>query len=201
MITEQYADYDDDMTHEAYVDWQREFLTAAVKLVGDDGVILYNIGRRIHELQEDHRQDIIEGFPIRQTVIWNRKSTNNHGGVRPTFFPPIYELIYIIAGKNWKLPKTHLAEMHYWGDVWTIPFQTNTAHPAPFPLALAERMVKTVGGTVLDPFAGSGTVGIAASSLGYDYHLCDITSEYRDLFLKRLKNQGGLKISTIGDFN
>jgi site-specific DNA-methyltransferase (adenine-specific) len=49
-------------------------------------------------------------------------------------------------------------------------------HPAPFPVSLAERLIRLfsfVGDTVLDPFVGSGTTTVAAirsarSSLGYD---------------------------------
>ena len=36
-------------------------------------------------------------------------------------------------------------------------------HPAPFPVELAERCIRSVGeGIVLDPFIGSGTTAIAA---------------------------------------
>ena len=187
LIQENYDTYDDNMAPDKYIAWQREFLTEAVRLIGDDGVIMYNIGRNIHNLIEDRRQDIIKGFPIRQTIVWNRKSTNNQGGVRPTIFPPIYELIYIIAGKNWRLPLKYIKEMRFWGDVWTIPFETKNPHPAPFPVELAKRMVKTVDGVVIDPFAGSGTAGVAAHMLGYDYYLCDLSSKYRDMFLDRIK--------------
>lgn len=56
------------------------------------------------------------------------------------------------------------------GDVWEIPnVKSNhvekTAHPCQFPVALVERLVKGMcpsEGIVLDPFAGSGTTGLAA---------------------------------------
>lgn len=51
-------------------------------------------------------------------------------------------------------------------SVWTIPTHGfKGAHFATFPPALAERCITAgcpVGGTVLDPFGGSGTVGLAA---------------------------------------
>ena len=189
LMADNYAQYNDDMKPEQYVAWQRQFLTEALRLVGDEGVILYNIGRHIKNLKEDRRQSIIEGFPVRQTIIWNRKSSNNQGGKRPSIFPPIYELIYVIAGKDWRLPQRYIKEMRYWGDVWSIPFETRNPHPAPFPVALAERMVKTADGPVMDPFAGSGTVGVAAHRLGYAYHLCDISPEYKDLFFQRMEDE------------
>jgi site-specific DNA-methyltransferase (adenine-specific) len=55
-------------------------------------------------------------------------------------------------------------------DVFEAPVNANhrepwNTHPAQFPEALAERIIQTlcpIGGTVLDPFIGSGTVGCAA---------------------------------------
>ena len=186
LMESDYALHNDNLPHDVYVEWQRDFLRAALRAVGSDGVVLYNIGRRIKNLTEDRRQAIVEGFPVRQTVIWNRGSSNNQGGRVPSIFPPIYELIYIIAGTDWRLPGRWLSEMRRWGDVWAIPFENHNPHPAPFPLALAERMVKTVNGPIADPFAGSGTVGIAADALGFPYYLNDHSAEYRGLFASRL---------------
>ena len=42
----------------------------------------------------------------------------------------------------------------------------NASHPAPYPLELAERLVRMysfVGDTVLDPFLGTGTTTLAAA--------------------------------------
>jgi site-specific DNA-methyltransferase (adenine-specific) len=57
-------------------------------------------------------------------------------------------------------------------------------HPAQFPLALVEPIIKTfspVGGTVLDPFAGSGTTLLAAANQGRAWYGFDIDAEYCDL--------------------
>lgn len=186
LMANNYAGYDDDMPPDEYIHWQRAFLTESLRLVGPDGVILYNIGRQIANLGENRRQEIITDFPVRQTIIWNRGSSNNQGGKVPTIFPPIYEFVYIIAGRQWRLPQKWLPEMRKWGDVWNINFETGNPHPAPFPVKLAERMVKTIDGPVLDPFAGSGTIGIAAAQLGYPYYLNDISPAYQAIFQERL---------------
>lgn len=188
LMADGYAQHNDSVPEEEYVEQQRAFLEVALEKVGDEGVILYNIGRKIKNLREDSRKKIVEGFPVRQTIIWNRKSSNNQGGKSPTIFPPIYELIYIIAGDGWRLPERWLGDFRKWGDVWTIPFQNHNPHPAPFPIGLAVRMVKTVDGPIADPFAGSGTIGIAAEyirdSEGVDipYYLNDHSQAYRQLW-------------------
>ena len=179
------------MPESAYVSWQRSFLRAAVDCVGEDGVVLYNIGRKIKNLSEDRRQNIVEGFPVRQTVIWNRGSTHNQGGKRPSMLPPIYELIYIIAGKKWRLPEKYVKECRYWGDVWHITPEMKNPHPAPFPLPLAIRMAKLINGPLADPFAGSGTMGIAALEVGVPYMLNDLSPEYKKMFEARKKRHMG----------
>lgn len=67
-----------------------------------------------------------------------------------------------------------------------------TGHPAAFPLALAEWMGKLVtppAGTVLDPFSGSGTTGVAAIRNGWDYIGIDMVEEYVDLSRNRLDGE------------
>ncbi|MEX3655271.1 site-specific DNA-methyltransferase [Mycolicibacterium fortuitum] len=74
------------------------------------------------------------------------------------------------------------------GDVWTIPTQPFPgSHFAVFPVALPQRCILAgckPGGTVLDPFSGSGTTGLAAQRTGRKYIGIDLNSEYLDLSLR-----------------
>lgn len=87
------------------------------------------------------------------------------------------------------------------GDVWpipTVPFPG--AHFAVFPPQLAERCVKAgckPGGTVLDPFSGSGTTGLAAAKHGRRYVGIDLNADYLDLSLRTRLQQPGLDLEGI----
>ncbi|AYQ99411.1 DNA methyltransferase [Mycobacterium phage Filuzino] len=74
------------------------------------------------------------------------------------------------------------------GDVWKIPkTHFSGAHFAVFPVALPQRCILAgckPGGTVLDPFNGSGTTGLAAQKTGRRYIGIDINSDYLDLSLR-----------------
>jgi DNA modification methylase len=62
-------------------------------------------------------------------------------------------------------------------------------HPAPFPPALAEwcgKLICPPGGTVLDPFSGSASTGVAALRNGWDYIGIDAVAEYTDMAAARL---------------
>lgn len=79
------------------------------------------------------------------------------------------------------------------GDMWSINTQPFPgAHFAVFPQELARRAIVAgckPGGTVLDPFSGSGTTGLVAQNNGRRYIGIDISAEYLDLSLKtRLEN-------------
>jgi site-specific DNA-methyltransferase (adenine-specific) len=66
---------------------------------------------------------------------------------------------------------------------------TRKGHPAPFPVVLAERLIRLfsfAGDTVLDPFAGTGTTSIAAMNTGRNSVACDIEPKYMSLAKDRL---------------
>jgi site-specific DNA-methyltransferase (cytosine-N4-specific) len=75
------------------------------------------------------------------------------------------------------------------GDVWSIPTRPYpAAHFAVFPIDLPLRCIKAgcrPGGTVLDPFSGSGTTGAAARQLDRRYIGIDLNPAYHDLAKER----------------
>jgi len=85
------------------------------------------------------------------------------------------------------------------GDVWTIATQPfSAAHFAVMPQALAERAILAgckPGGTVLDPFSGSGTTGLAATKHGRRYVGIDLSRDYLDLSLRTRFVDGMLPIA------
>jgi adenine-specific DNA-methyltransferase len=82
-------------------------------------------------------------------------------------------------------------------DVWEFPKVTTgknrsskerTDHPAQFPLAVVERVIRASSNTldvVLDPFAGSSSAGIAAMALGRIYIGVEIRRDYCELAAER----------------
>ena len=79
--------------------------------------------------------------------------------------------------------------------VWTIPTEpTPDAHFATFPRALVHPCILAgcpVGGVVLDPFGGSGTVGRVAEDNGRRWLLFDLSPKYAEI-AKRKTAQTGL---------
>ncbi|MEU9925093.1 site-specific DNA-methyltransferase [Streptomyces griseoluteus] len=70
-------------------------------------------------------------------------------------------------------------------DVWRFPASSGAgSHTASYPLELPLRCIRAgckPGGTVLDPFSGSGTTGEAALQLGREYIGIDLNPAYHEL--------------------
>jgi DNA modification methylase len=80
-------------------------------------------------------------------------------------------------------------------QVWTLPGASTRHHPAPYPVTLAERLIRMfsfVGDTVVDPFLGSGTTSIAAGRWGRHSVGVEVEATYLDLSRRRLKEEFGL---------
>jgi site-specific DNA-methyltransferase (adenine-specific) len=175
-----YATYDDNMPHEQYVKWQRSCLTQMMRVLKDTGAIFYNHKWRVQNGLLQDRQDIVQGFPVRQIIIWQRAGGHNFN---PGYFVPTYEVIYLIAKSDFRLKPG----ANSYGDIWHIPQEANTKHPAPYPIALPEMCIRsTEADLILDPFIGSGTTAVAARNLGRHYIGCDISPEYVAIARKRL---------------
>lgn len=62
-------------------------------------------------------------------------------------------------------------------------------HPTVKPVALMEYLIKMItppSGTVLDPFNGSGSTGMAAVGLGFNYIGLELDPNYVDITNKRI---------------
>lgn len=175
-----YDKHGDNMPHSEYVEWQRNILSECMRLLSDEGAIFYNHKWRVQAGLLQDRQDIMNGFPVRQIIIWQRSGGINFN---PGYFLPTYEVIYVIAKKGFKLKQG--SNKH--GDVWNIRQEVDSDHPAPFPLELPTRIISSTSAkVVLDPFMGSGTTGLACKKLGVHYIGIDNSPEYCEMARKRI---------------
>ena len=92
------------------------------------------------------------------------------------------------------------------GNTINVPLVgKNMGHPAVFPVGVPEFFIKLFtkpGDRVLDPFAGSGSTGIAAENLGRNVVLIEIKEEYIAAIEKRLdKTKPAYRVREISDLN
>jgi len=149
------------------------------------------------------------GFNLHDTMIWHKHSFNydprrnrykQHyefmfilSKGKPRVFNPIKDVPVKTAGKLKKSSKRMTnGEIRDYGfirmnnfqarsDVWYIPQETRSQHPAPFPEKLAEDHIlswSNEGDTILDPMAGSGTTLKMAKKNKRNYIGSEISEEY-----------------------
>jgi site-specific DNA-methyltransferase (adenine-specific) len=176
-----YSHHNDCMPHEEYASWQNACLAEMFRLIKNDGAIFYNHKWRVQGGLMQDRQDIVNGFPLRQIIIWKRKGGINFN---PGYFLPTYEVIYLIAKSDFKL----VDKANSIGDVWEFGQEMKNEHPAPFPIALIHRIIaSTTARLILDPFNGSGTTSVVAAGLGRDFIGIEISPDYCQMAEERLK--------------
>lgn len=94
------------------------------------------------------------------------------------------------------------AENHkkWFQQIWSgLTGASTKLHPAPYPLELAERLIRMfsfVGDTILDPFMGTGTTTVAAAKWGRHSIGYEIDSHYYKLAQKRIAEETASLFST-----
>ena len=81
---------------------------------------------------------------------------------------------------------------------------TGNNHPTVKPIELMKYLIKLVtpkGGTVLDPFNGSGSTGMAAISLGYKYIGIELDEKYIAISKQRIEAYTGSPFNNLFDYD
>lgn len=173
-----YGDYADNLPYPEYCAWQRETLDQLWRICS--GAIFYNHKPRI--IKRNLRLPFFTDLPLRQVIIWDRASGFN---AMSGAFAPMCEWIMLYAKPDWSLTGKGASMM---GDVWRFPPTSDPEHPASFPLDLPLRAIECcVDQTVIDPFAGVGTTGVAAMKLGRDFIGIERDERYFDIACHRIE--------------
>jgi len=173
--------YDDSMPERTYQAWLNYVLSLSADncqgLVWMNHKIRFRDGIGIHPLR-------FIDLPIWNEVVWARAGATNFNCQR---FAASHEGLWAFG------------RPHFWQDespnllsVWKINQVANRQdHPCPFPLELARRPILAScpeNGVVLDPFAGSCTVGIACLQTGRRFIGFEKNERYLKSAIDRLKN-------------
>jgi len=166
----------------------------------------------LHAAIQEHCRCL--GFDNLATVIWHKIANAQYeaggaGGILGKPYEPNavikndVEFIlmerkpgaYRKPSRTTRLMSIISADRHrlWFQQIWTgITGAPTRNHPAPFPVALAERVIRMfsfVGDTVLDPFAGTGTTAVAASRCGRNSVSVEVDPTYVDFAERRINRE------------
>ena len=158
----------DNMDQRAYSEFLRKILRDCRKKTKPEGVIAVFIDWRNLPLVTDVLQ--MAGWVWRGIVVWDK------GRSRPTPQRFRNDCEYIVWGTNGPrgLENKDEREKAFIGPgCYHIPSVStkNKHHQTEKPVALLEKLLEIAphGGTVLDPFMGSGSTGVACVNMGLDF--------------------------------
>ncbi len=184
-----------------------------VIVVGDVNVSRKAFGRHmvfpLHASIQEHCRAI--GFDNLAPIIWYKIANAQYEMGPGGFFGKPYEpngvvkndVEYILFQRKpggyrkpdlaTRLMSIIAADDHaeWFQQVWRMSGASTRNHPAPFPLTLAERLVRMfsfVGDTVFDPFLGTGTTSVAAARSGRNSIGSEVDPMYFQMSVDRLKD-------------
>jgi len=210
-----YAEYDDNIPYEKYLEFTEKWLSKCFHLAKSDGRFCLNIPLdKNRGGQQSVYADIVDiakkvGWRYHSTVVWNEQNISRRtawgswlSASAPYVIAPV-EMIAILYKERWEKQakgKSDISRedfMEWTNGVWNFNGESRkVGHPAPFPVELPKRCVKLfsyVGDTVLDPFMGSGSTLIACFQTGRTGLGVDISEKYCELAVQRLTEVGLLE--------
>lgn len=137
-------------------------------------------------VQEDYYYDAAAmQEPARSTQV-KRQRTHKYAEADATTDHRLARNLLRLSGRKWTTRNRR--------TVWQVAVSnTSGNHYAPFPVALIDPCIRAgvpAGGTVIDPFAGSGTVGVAAAAAGRSALLLECNPEYAVASCRRIAAEG-----------
>jgi len=167
----------------------------------------------LHSSIQEHCRKI--GFANLAPIIWQKianavyEATGNGGGFLGKPYEPNAviknDIEYILMERKpggYRSPSLAArilsvipAEQHkvWFQQIWTgITGASTREHPAPYPLQLAERLIRMfsfVGDTVLDPFMGTGTTNVAAGKWGRNSIGVEVDPKYFEMAASRVDRE------------
>jgi len=180
--------YADDMEESDYQHWHNEVMGKCAAVIRDGGSLFVNHKCRWRETLCIHPVQwiAVHGARLRQEIIWRRAGSTT---LNARMFAPNEErILWFICGNKkwtWNQPSASLL------SVWDIAQDREAnGHPCPFPEELPLRCIEAVtheDDTVLEPFLGSGTTGVACIKTGRNFIGIEKEPKYFDIAVGRIR--------------
>lgn len=205
-----YNSHKDDISHEDYLNFTKDWLIKAFQLSKEDGRLCLNIALDKNKGgQQSVYSDILQiakqiGWKYHSTIIWNEGNISRRtawgsylSASAPYVIAPV-EVIVVLYKNKWKKQNKGIStikrdEFIGWTNgVWAFNGESKKkiGHPAPFPIELPKRCIKLFSfknDVVLDPFVGSGTTLISCIQEGRKGIGVDFDKDYCEIAKKRLE--------------
>jgi len=138
--------------------------------------------------------DLRNAVPHKPTALitWFQRNAAPSAANAPQFQTEFCWAWRIGTGLDWRKIKSHYDIPRLQAGCMAVERILNrdgtTAHPTQKPVALMAELMKCGAKTILDPFMGSGTTGVAAIQLGRKFIGVEREPRYFDIACERIEN-------------
>jgi len=215
-----YNSYKDTLSNEEYIEWQTKLFHSLDKVLNENGVILYNInyGGENTDTLWLLLANIIQktNFTVVDQILW-KKSNAIPNNVSRVALTRIVENVFVICRKtekrtfmsNKRVISISKSQQKIYENVLNFIEAPNNdggehtkVHKASYSFKLCEKLINMYvqkEKSVLDPFMGTGTTGVACKALNREFTCIELDKEYYCIARDRIERTD--KINTIEDLN
>lgn len=182
----EYDNFNDNLKPEEYIKIQKKIIEECLRILKPTGSLFYN-HQPIQKLHQEINPLYIYDFPVKQTIIWNRKNTPK---IDKSYFFPIIEYIYWIQKTKTSRVKFNRKKSLFNKCIWDISPDVRNKFPAPFPIEIPLNCILSCtnkNDIVYDPFIGSGTTALACVLAKRNYIGSEISKKYFEIVNKRIE--------------
>lgn len=168
-----------DLCNSSY--WYREWISECRRVLKPNGCLWTFLNWRSLVTFQKASCDL--GWPIESLLVWDKQWIGPGGttGLRPS-----YELVALWAKEEFSIPDRGLADVQSFKWCGYKP----TGHPAEKPVALLEWLLSASGiadgATVLDPFTGSGSTGVACANTNRNFIGYELDADWVESSRRRI---------------
>ena len=187
-LTTKYKNFNDNLTMDEYLEFNEKVIDELLRI---SPVVFYNVqfltGNKIALFK------LIGKYSdkLKEIIIWDK--VNSEPAIGEGILNSQYETILVFDRLNAISRKFDNGSFKRGtlSNHWSIKKDKSktTDHKAVFPIELASKIIlnfSNKGDTVLDPFMGTGTTGIASKASGRNYIGIEIDSEYFEISKQRI---------------
>jgi len=225
-VSIQYDTWDDNIPKNEYFDWVSCWLKECYRVLKQDGRIAINIPFEVNMKHNSNERVFIAseywqtmrplgfnwfGMIRLEEIATQRARFTAWGSYLSPSYPYIHNaeecvlLAYKESPKKLVKGETDLTKeefVEYVSGTWKYRAETRGLTMANFSLDIPEKAIKILswkGETVLDPFTGSGTTGVAAVNLGREFIGFEISHKYHAIAVDRIQFEIDKKNCALND--
>jgi site-specific DNA-methyltransferase (adenine-specific) len=168
-----------EITGDNKLDWIEEFVNQSYRVTKKNTA--HYIFCSFHNI-DIFKQAFEKKFKVKNILVWEKNNTSM-GDLKGDFAPKIEFILFIQKGRRLINGKRD-------PNIFKFARTGNNLHPTEKPVDMFEYLLSKFSNereTILDPFAGSGTTGVACKNTGRDYILIEKEPEYIEIINKRLQ--------------